>query len=201
MHGTYTSSHERTQDDRGKRAEIQRRYRWQGRQRHGRSRPTPLALRRAEIECLLTDRYGNRLPDDDAGRDDAIIMCHHQELRDIAGWLRRWAPWMHEAEIAAIKIEVRDDRTYLSADALGRRLGLTDGVRTKLKITTIGAVDVDKAARNRRRKAKARERERQRRAADGAKSRAEYRAAVASDAPWKAARVSRATWYRRRGAP
>ena len=43
----------------------------------GRRRPTIVALRLAELNRLLTARYGERLPDDDSGRDDVAIVAAH----------------------------------------------------------------------------------------------------------------------------
>ena len=36
-----------------------------------------IAIRCAELERLFIARYGRQLPDDDAGRDEAMLMAHH----------------------------------------------------------------------------------------------------------------------------
>jgi hypothetical protein len=77
-----------------------------------------------------------------------------------------------------------------TADTLAWRIGLNDATRTLLKITTIGAIDLNKVQRAERRKQR-----------DAAAHRAR-RAAVVSvsdyeEKPWEAQGISRATWYRR----
>jgi hypothetical protein len=87
------------------------------------------------------------------------------------------------------------------ADTLGRRLGLTEAVRRRLGIRTIGSVDMTTAERQRARKLAARERQRARRRARGAKPRAAYLEAnsIKRAKPWEELGISRASWYRRRG--
>jgi hypothetical protein len=68
---------------------------------------------------------------------------------------------------------------------------LTDATRTRLRVTTIGAIDCNKAARVKRRKER-----------DAAAHRARWKIAArppsaASSKPWKIEGISRATWYRR----
>ena len=82
-------------------------------------------------------------------------------------------------------------------DKLGSRLNLVDVERQKLGITTIRAVDVDKAQLLERRKQKDRERKERCRRAGGAKPRAQYEAqSLSRTKPWEALGMKRAKWYR-----
>jgi hypothetical protein len=170
------------------------------RQRARRGVPPFRALRRPQIDALLVHRYGRekRLPNNDVGRMSARLLAHHLEVADVRGVMRFWAPWMDEVATRELEDEVRDDRQHWRADALGRLLNLTDAERTRLRITTIGAIDVDKAEREKRRKARKRTKERERRAARGATSRSK---SLTTTKPWLAEGISRRTWERRREAP
>jgi hypothetical protein len=85
------------------------------------------------------------------------------------------------------------------ADALAWRLRLTAADRAALGITTIGAIDENKAARTKRRRAKDRQRKENARRAKGVKPRATYEGQSTSKAkPWLEEGISRAQWYRRR---
>jgi len=98
--------------------------------------------------------------------------------------------------------EALTTRKVRKADALGKYLGLTDALRTELKIRTIGACDVPKRQRAKRRKERQRGRDWVRRRKQGKKTRAEYLAAhsVSRDKPWQRENppISKRTWYRRR---
>jgi hypothetical protein len=100
-------------------------------------------------------------------------------------------------------IEEADARPAIrDADALGRYLGLTDEMRTALRIDTIGASDVTRQQRAVRRKKRNRMHNQAKRRARGTKTRAEYLAAVSVLGPrrWEAEGKSRRTWYRHRKA-
>lgn len=185
---------------RARHREIARRYK--------RARPafSMAALRCAEINRLLASRYGQVLPDDDAGRDDALIMAHH--LARLSGdprvrigkWLDAHAPWAVGSIRATLLAEIDAKPLRWRADKLGARLRLTEGERSGLRIRTIGAVDVDKAERAKRRSEKRRALKEAARRAAGASTRAEYEAASIEQAqPWIIIGISRRTWYRRRG--
>ncbi|MCK1706124.1 hypothetical protein IVA86_33165 [Bradyrhizobium sp. 146] len=127
------------------RAEIRARYR----RRQG-GPPVlgpPAAVRVAEIDRILIDRWGKILPHDDAGADDAFIMLHHLARRvgdptiRMQGWLDQHAPWMSPAERQAIVDRVLAKPLRWKADTLGKRLGLTAADRTRLKIKTVGCID------------------------------------------------------------
>lgn len=183
-------------------------------QRERRRRPFSLPDRRiAELNRLLIDRYGEVLPNDDAGRDDAEIVAQHMPLtwhpvdpaRRIAGWLRLRAPWMDAAERQAVIEAAVAKPRFWRADTLAKRLNLTEADRQRLNITTIGAADMTReeraALRRQRKRDRDRKRAKARRRADGRKTRAEYLAnALSSRRPWVAEGISRRTWERRRAA-
>jgi hypothetical protein len=103
------------------------------------------------------------LPDDDAGREDAqIALDHLASLAAARGrmtaWITLWAPWLSTGE-AKIMIDASlTGQRYWKADRLAWRLRLTAADRSTLGITTIGAIDLPKTAREEARKRKARER-------------------------------------------
>jgi hypothetical protein len=105
-----------------KHAEIELRYNAQRRERD----PVSIAaLRIAELRRLFVARYGHVLPDDDAGRDDALIMGHHLAERSdaerrIHAWLSLWAPWMTPNEAAAMTGKVLARPLRWGADKLAK---------------------------------------------------------------------------------
>jgi hypothetical protein len=144
--------------------------------------------------------YGPVLPDDDAGRDDLFILAHHvaklngDPARNVSAHARQRCPWMGDDELAALLRCVLAKPIKWTADTLGRRLGLLDGVRTLLGITTIGAIDVPKAERERRRREQWNAKRRK-------QTRDEYEAkSLSKTKPWETEGVSRPTWYRRQKA-
>jgi hypothetical protein len=180
-------------------AEIARRYKAAKVERA----PVSLAgLRVAELRRLFIARYGHVLPDDDAGRDDALIMAHHlanrpDAERRIGSWLTLWAPWMASSESAALTAKVLAKPLRWRADKLAIRLHLTEAERHRLRITTIGACDLDRAGRLRRQRQRARLRKEELRRADGAKPRADYEAnSLSRTKPWEMLQMSRSSWYR-----
>jgi len=149
------------------------------------------------------------LPDDDAGRDEALVMAHHlarrpgDRRRHITAWLELWAPWMPPAEVAALITAVLARPIRWRADTLAQRLNLTDAERRRLRITTIGASDKTKAQRLAERKERKRAADRLRRQrnrqARGARPRPDYEAtSLTRIKPWERLGMSRAGWYRHR---
>jgi len=139
-----------------KRAEIKRRYQgpkvpwtWQG---------GWLTRRVTEIEMVLLDNYGSELPDDDAGFDDLRIVLFHMAKskkhneRTMRSWITERAPWTLDDADELIRNALENEAKPPRADRLARMLGVTDAVRTRLGLTTIGAVDVTKRQRTARRK-------------------------------------------------
>jgi hypothetical protein len=160
------------------------------------------AVRVGELQRLFQARYGQTLPDDDAGREDARIMAHHlarlpNAERRIPNWLDLHAPWMTPSEIRSLTAEAFTKRRKWKADRLAVRLNICDAERSRLAITTIGAVDADRAQRLARRRDRARQRKEESRRAKGAKPRVEYEAnSLSRNEPWKTLSMSRASWYR-----
>jgi hypothetical protein len=180
--------------------EIARRYRAKSRHRFSMA-----ALRIAELRRLFAHRYNGTLPDDDAGRADAVIMAHHlarrpgDQRRRIVSWCETWAPWLQGDTLDQLIADVIDKPRRWKADTLAERLNLTDVERRRLRITTIGASDRSKADRMADRKARKREAERARRRARGAKPRKQYEStSAAATKPWLELGISRRTWYRNR---
>jgi hypothetical protein len=144
--------------------------------------------------------YVEAMPDDDAGREDFFILAHHvarlsgDAERNIRAHARQWCPWMGDEELAVFVRRVLSKPLKWRADTLGQGLGLLDEVRTRLCITTIGAIDVPKAERERRRCERWNAKRRK-------QTRDQYLAgSLSKAAPWEAEGVSRATWYRRQNA-
>jgi hypothetical protein len=134
-----------------------------------RRRPSPMqlvGLRLNDLAKIFRARYGNVLPNDDAGRDDLMVAVHHlASLAHPRGHIAKW---------------------------LDRRM---------LGVTTIGAIDENKAARTKRRRALDRQRKENARRANGIKPRKVYEGqSVSAAKPWKAEGISRASWYRRKAA-
>jgi hypothetical protein len=161
----------------------------------------PLAnFRVAELERLFSRRYGLTLPDDDSGRDDAVIALHHLAFRSDAvarmqDWITRWCPWMPNRE-ALIRRILDQPRRFRAAE-LGEQVRLTKAERQALRITTIRAIDETARQMAARRRKDHAERERQRRAAAGAKPRSE---SLRAQAPWAVLGISESTYRRRRKA-
>jgi hypothetical protein len=192
-----------TDSEAARHAEIARRYR----KKEQRESFNIARLRIPELRRLFAARYGRVLPDDDAGRDDVLIMAYHLvHLPGDAHWrIRNWtalyAPWMPSGEVENLISMVVAQPLLFRADKLGARLNLTNAERQRLRIRTIGAVDKTKAERlaeckERKRKAD-RLRRQQRRRTTGARPRAEYEAnSLSRSKPWAALGMSRAAWYR-----
>ena len=137
--------------------------------------PYAVSSRRAEeLKRLAEHRYGGTLPDDDEGERFAYVVAHCDDFR-----------WR--------------------ADTLASKkwLGVSFEERQALGLTTIGAYDMPKAERIKLRRQRYRKRynelQCQRRRASGVQPREQYEAgSLSRTKPWKAAGVSRATWFRKR---
>ena len=181
---------------------IARRYAWDERRRKRDRRPCLITLLRLnQLERFFAYSYGRHLPDDDSGRDDLLVVAHHLAQlgaleRHLPAWARLWAPWLPEADCAALIARVLSKPLRWTADRLGWRIGLTDATRTLLKITTIGGIGCSKVQRAERREVRdaVAHRERRKLKASGRNRPPPLSAAK----PWEAEGISRATWYRRR---
>jgi len=152
-----------------------------------------------EIEMLIEDSYGDCLPNNEQGREYAIVAMHHLLACDRQQWLDHFAPWMSEFERRRMIAKVIARPLRYRADTLARKFEVSYEQRKRLGITTIGALGFPKAARKRERKQNARARSERHRRAKGARVWAEYVAASHTKLkPWKTEGIDRATWYRRR---
>jgi hypothetical protein len=160
-----------------------------------------------ELEMVLAFNHrGTVLSDDDAGRDDLhVVACHllrmsrKSPITSIRAWAEQRTAWCSQQELELIMQRAAADSRRWTADELAEELGLTFEVRMALGITTIGAIDYDKAKRTGRRAANSRKRSEGRRRRQGAKPRAEYEAwSEAQNKPWRALGISESTYYRRK---
>jgi hypothetical protein len=185
-----------------KKREIARRY---ARKHDKRLELTVVArMRVSQLERLFASRYGQTLPDDDAGRDDLFVAAHHVCTKggDIIAWASLWAPWLGDTEARKLAARVSANPLRWKADTLAARLNVSYAERQRLKLTTIGAVDVPASGRELLRKQRNKQRKTDARRAKGAKPRAVYEAESAeSTRPWAALGISRRTFYRRKKPP
>jgi hypothetical protein len=164
-------------------AEVARRYAWD--ENHGRMyAPDRLLVinRVRELRRFLSYRYGETLPDDDAGRDDLeLLLSYVLQLNPGYGVpamraeAQAWAPWLSCDEAHALAERIAGRRPVkLRADIIAARIGCTYTERTLLNLKSIGCCDLtraerDKAARQRRTEAQC-----ERRREKGIRSRDEY---------------------------
>jgi hypothetical protein len=164
------------------------------------------AMRTGDLNKLFAKRYDSTredyvFPDDDAGVDDLRILLGHYaysnplRLTKIAA-LR--APWLKGAQLEYMIADAATSPRMWTFQELGDYMNLTEAERKDLGIRTIGTVDVTPRQRKQARKVRDKERKAKARRAKGAKPRDQYLAASKSrEEPWKAAKISRRTWYRR----
>jgi hypothetical protein len=169
------------------------------RARHKRSRPGIVSLILRDLSIFFRDKYGKTFPDDDAGRDDLVVLLHYlAQLGDARAMRRcaaRWCPWLADGEYTAMLASIDRKPLRWDADGLAREIGLDDATRTWLGITTIGATDFNKAKRTKRRTKRNTADKRVRRAEAGAKPHAMSAERLM---PWLDLGISKATWNRRR---
>lgn len=174
-----------------------------------RLQPSVSTLRLSSIRKLLEDRRG-------AGIAGATLVaeeerCFRGALPSIleprgrpvglglaVSWVELWCPALLADRGVAWVEELAAQHLarprHLKADALGHLLGLTSEERTRLRITTIGAVGQTRRKRVTDRKAKARERMMAARAKAGAVPRG---LSIEALAPWSLEGMTKPTWYRR----
>lgn len=99
-----------------------------------------------ELGRIFAGRWGPRLPDDDAGREDAALMLDH--LAEFSDFLDRadsfldcWAPWMALEEREAEKQRAATGGVRWRADRLGERLRLTPAERDRYRAWSIRPVN------------------------------------------------------------
>jgi hypothetical protein len=184
-------------DDRRKAAKLREIARHYARSRRKRSRPGIAALTIGDLETFFGDKYRDTFPDDDAGRDDLIVLLQYMaqlgDPRAMTACAGRWCPWLSEAEYTAMLAGIERAPMRWRADGLAAEIGLNRATRTRLGITTIGAIDFGKGKRTKLRKKGKRLKMIARRAEAGAASHA---VSAARLKPWVDQGMSRATWYR-----
>jgi len=99
-----------------------------------------------------------------------------------------------EAEASEIIEEASITRKHRTADNLAKFLGVTYEERQRLRLTTIGSVNVKKRARKEMRKRRDRLAKEQKRRAQGMRPQSQ---SLSATQPWRELGMSRRTWYRR----
>lgn len=153
--------------------------------------------RRREIERHA--RYVGAADSDDFSRWLIAWVWHNPKPTDqvwaLMDCARKLGRELSAAEASGIIEEASITRRHMSADNLGRFLGLTYQVRKRLAITTIGAKDVPKRARIELRKRSDRLYQERERRVRGARPRSQ---SLSQTKPWEAMNISRRTWERHR---
>jgi hypothetical protein len=162
------------------------------------------AIRRREIERHA--KHVGAADTEDYWRWLVAWVWHNHTSKDQVGALENISEKMGRelgpSEIDEILDQAKATRRRCSADALAKFLGVTYERRQRLRITTIGAIDVSERGRKELRKRQNRRAHERRRRANGVRPRAEYRATSRTACkPWEAAGMSRRTWYRKRAVP
>ena len=165
-------------------------------------------LRIGDLNKLFGHRYGGGrheyvFPDDDAGREDLIILLQHYSRTNplkVLQIVKLRAPWMGEDEIARVLDRIVAYPRQWKAETLGRELRVTKADWRQLDLRTIAPADMTIEERKQERKLRAQLHRRLKRREQGMKSRAEFLAAnsISRTKPWEAEGISRKTWYKRR---
>jgi len=151
--------------------ELIRARKWEIKQRYarrskvGKRTRSMAAIRLAELTRWIEDTHGagcELKPGPDAVRV-AEVFVHHlaclaKAEQRISEWLSFYAPSIPPRERQHLIGNAISKPIHWSADKLAWRIRLTDEQRTRLKIRTIGAIDVSREQRAVRRRAASRER-------------------------------------------
>jgi hypothetical protein len=171
-------------------------------------------LRQGDLIRLCQHRYGERLPNDDAGREtlfDLVCLASlaaFNPTKKMTNIIELQAPWISPNEADEIIDDVsrmqRSERWRI-LKTLGERHRLTYAERERIGGLSILPCDVTREELAKRRKARARSRKRQARAEararSGGRTRAEYEAnSLSRRKPWEAFGWSERHW-RRMGKP
>lgn len=155
---------------RARKWEIKRRY--EHHPKVGKRSRGMAAIRIAELMRWLDDTHGAGVELEPCDRSETIIriFAHHfmslpQGPRRLGVWYSRYCPWLQPRDQEYFISEATHCPLKWSADKLAWKLRLTDEQRTRLKITTIGAIDCNRDQRKARDKARRAQAERNRRAA------------------------------------
>jgi len=139
--------------------EIKRRY--ARKSNVGKRTRSMAAIRLAELTRWYDDTHGAGC-ELEPGRDAVMIaeiFAHHMAAlanaeRRISEWIGFYAPTIPPQERERLIANATNKPMHWSADKLAWKIKLTDEQRSRLKITTIGAIDCSKEQRAARRKAK-----------------------------------------------
>jgi len=136
--------------------EIRRRYSTKA--KVGKRTRSMAAIRLADLTRWYNDVHGAGAELEPSERSIEIIriFAHHMGAlpdapRRIMSWLLSYAPWLEHIERERLISQVVQCPIKWSADKLAWKIRLSDDQRTKLKITTIGAIDCSKEQRAQRR--------------------------------------------------
>jgi hypothetical protein len=98
-----------------------------------------------EIRKWLEFQYGQVLPEDDAGRDDLLVLINYvvqvnrgDPIGAAVRETRAWSPWLDSTEAKRLAEEALQRPIKFKADTLARRLGVTQELRILLGFKTIG---------------------------------------------------------------
>jgi len=164
--------------------EQHRRPRWR--------RSLQTRLRMYEIETLIEHRHGGPCDTDDGVIYATAAAPLIVDVKAIELWSEHWVPAVPRDALREIAIDALYGRLRpLSADGIALVLKVNRAERDALNLRTIGATDFGKIARAAERRRKARERAAKAYAPRPPRDSQEKRK------PWKAAGISRATWFRR----
>jgi hypothetical protein len=131
------------------------------------------SIRLAELTRWLHHVHGAGIEldqDDPSSEQITRIFVHHLIVlkdgsRRAAEWMATYCPWFTLRSREALITEATHCTIHWTADRLAWKIGLKDALRTELKITTIGAIDMSKEQRKARDKARRAEAEKARRVA------------------------------------
>jgi hypothetical protein len=153
------------------------------------------AIRRREIERYA--RYVGAADTEDFDRFLIAWYWHNSQsnfpIEALIEAARRMGGKLTEAQASAITEEASITPEYRTADGLARFLGLKYDVRQKLRMWTIGAIDIKQRARKELRKRQNRIAHERRRRERGMRPREQ---SLTRTKPWEAEGMSRAKWYR-----
>jgi hypothetical protein len=152
-----------------------------------------------DLNKLFRSRYGGEFyefPEDDAGRDDLLILLHHYAYSNpqrAPKVVQTHAPWLTGAELDDFMADAIGSPRMWEFQELGDYLNLKEADRSALKIRTIGTIDMTPAERKERRKHANRLYQKAKRQAGGATPREQCKSRLE---PWKAVGMTRSTFYR-----
>jgi hypothetical protein len=159
-------------------------------------------LRIGDLNTLFQYRYRSTVyPDDDDGRHSLSIILHHYARNNpmkVPKIIKAHAPWMPQDEIDELLQAIADKPKSWHAKTLGIELNFTPSEWRELRLRTIAPVNMTKEERRQDARLRNRGRMRaKRRFEEQRMPRIKYEVSSKTKTqPWKAAGMSRRTWYR-----